>query len=167
MKFISIKALALIAVLTVSFSACEQSIPPIGEPFGKLEGINGTWVLNKVTQTDELTLSLNNSIDVSAVFIGNDPTVLTFNSSDFTYTITNGTPPEFLGTSGTWSFENESDPALNNDYPTHLILNSGGNTLSLPLNRTVRIIDNTLEFNLPRTCNGKLGMSYNYVFARQ
>lgn len=141
-------------------TACEQQTYEFGEPFSKLEGINGSFALTSVVQVDERSTLLDNTRDISAFFIGSEPAVISFNSTDFTYSLTPGTAPNFLGeTSGSWQFDD-------NDFPTEIQLGTA-NPLVLGLNRTIREIDNTLEFRLTRFCSGTAGVSYNYVFTRQ
>lgn len=159
MKNIYIRFL-LILIPGLLFGSCEEQTYEFGEPFSKLQGINGTFVLSAVSQIDERTTALDNSLDISDFFIGVTPAVISFNSTDFTYTLNSGTSPNFLGeNSGSWRFDD-------NEFPTEIQLGSG-NPTSLLLNRTIREIDNTLEFQVSRFCSGTAGVSYRYIFTRQ
>ncbi len=158
MKILNIKILffALLALVAVS---CEDEIPPLGEPSSKVLGIQATWVLTAVEQVDLLTPFNENTLDVSTVFIGDTPASMTFDGSS--YTVNYGTSPEgLLGTGGSYTFDD-------NDFPTLINLSSGGTNYTLNLNRTVREIDPTLEFEIKRVCGGIEAISYKYVFTRQ
>lgn len=146
--------------IALSSGACEDETYEFGEPFSKIEGITGEFILTKVIQADERSTNLDNTFDISEFFIGSTPAVLSFNGSDFSYTLSPGTAPNFLGgTSGSWKFDD-------NDFPTQILLGSGTPVI-LDLDRTIRSIDNTLEFRVSRYCSGKAGVSYQYVFTRQ
>jgi len=150
----------ILAGLLLMLSACEEENYQFGEPFSKIEGINGSFILTSVIQSDERSTALENTRDISEFFIGSEPAVINFNGSDFTYTLEAGTAPNFLGGSGgSWKFDD-------NEFPTEIQLGSGS-PIILSLNRTIREIDNTLEFRLTRFCSGEAGVSYNYVFTRQ
>lgn len=150
----------LSALLLILVAGCEETTFEFGEPFSKLEGISGEFVLTSVIQADERTTALDNTFDISEFFIGSDPAVLSFNGSDFSYKLSPGSAPNFLGdTIGTWKFDD-------NEFPTEIQLGTTDPVL-LELNRTIRTIDNTLEFRITRFCSGEAGVSYNYVFTRQ
>lgn len=158
MKYIISTFLAI--VLLILAAGCEETTYEFGEPFSKLEGINGSFELTSVIQADERSTALDNTLDISEFFIGAEPAVLTFNGSDFSYTLSPGTAPNFLGdTIGSWKFDD-------NEYPTEIQLGTTDPVL-LEMNRTIRTIDNTLEFRITRFCSGEAGVSYNYVFTRQ
>lgn len=159
MKYSSILYL-LFAGLLIIFAGCKEDIYEFGEPFSKIEGINGSFVLSKVLQVDERTTALDNTFDISEFFIGSEPAKLSFNGSDFSYSLSPGTAPNFLGdTLGSWKFDD-------NEFPTEITLGTT-DAVTLKLNRTIREIDNTLEFNVTRFCGGTPGVSYQYVFTRE
>ncbi len=149
----------LIAVATFS---CSEDRPKLGPPSSKLAGINDTWVLTGVEQLDE-NATRNNILDVSSVYIGSIPTEISFDSDSFTYVVIAGTSPNFMGDSGTWSFDD-------NNYPTLFTITHDGITERCSLNRTVRTVDQTLEFKYSRYCDPDLSkktVSYNYTFTRK
>ncbi|MEL6674431.1 MAG: DUF5004 domain-containing protein [Bacteroidota bacterium] len=140
--------------------ACEQTTPEFGDTYSKVEGINGAFKLTQVIQTDERTASFDNTLDISGFFLRSTPPELNFSSADRSFTLAPGDSPNFLGESGSWKFDDE-------EFPTQLILTSNGQDLTLELNRTIREIDNTLEFNFRRACFGKAALTYTYIFTRQ
>lgn len=158
MKYFNIKTL-LLAVLALTVMSCEEELPELGEPSSKVLGIQDNWVLTSVTQMDLLTPFSENELDVSEVFIGDTPASMTFDGSN--YTINYGTSPEgLLGTGGGYAFDD-------NDFPTLITLNSNGTDYTVNLNRTIREIDPTLEFELRKSCGGVEAIAYKYVFSRQ
>jgi hypothetical protein len=85
-------------------------------------------------------------------------------SEDFTFSY-NQDNPLYMGTSGTWSFDD-------NEAPTELNFAAvnGSDTVyyNCPLLRTVRSIDPTLEFSLIRECdNGNPTTVYHFTFQRK
>lgn len=158
MKYFNIKTL-LFAVLALTVMSCEEELPELGEPSSKVLGIQDNWVLTSVTQMDLLTPFSENELDVSDIFIGDTPATMTFDGSN--YTINYGTTVEgLLGTGGGYAFDD-------NDFPSLITLNSNGTDYVVNLNRTVREIDPTLEFELRKSCGGVEAIAYKYVFARQ
>lgn len=156
----TVYSLLILLCLSVFIGACEEDTYEFGEPFSKVEGINGSFVLTQVIQVDERTTNFDNTFEISEFFIGSEPAVISFNGTDFTYSLTPGTAPNFLGaTSGSWKFDN-------NEFPTRIELGTS-NPVILNLSKTIRSIDNTLEFSFTRSCSGTAGVSYNYIFTRQ
>ncbi|MEM7368105.1 MAG: DUF5004 domain-containing protein [Bacteroidota bacterium] len=159
MKPISSLFLLLMSLMLI-LAGCEEETYEFGEPFSKITGITGSFVLTKVVQVDERTTALDNTFDISEFFIGSEPAKLSFNGSDFSYSLQSGTAPNFLGdTLGSWKFDD-------NDFPTEISLGTSNPTV-LKLNRTIREIDQTLEFSVTRSCSGTAGVSYQYVFTRE
>jgi len=150
----------ILAGIGLIAGACEEKTYEFGEPFSKIEGINGSFVLTQVVQADERSTNLDNTFDISEFFIGSEPAVINFQSSDFSYTLNPGTAPNFLGASaGSWKFDD-------NEFPTQIQLGTASPTI-LDLNHTIRTIDNTLEFKITKSCSGEAGVSYHYVFTRR
>lgn len=149
----------LILALALGFTACKKKEYVLDDAPSKLEGINGTFTLSKVMQVDQKTLSVDNTMDVSSVFIGATPAKVTFSSSDLTFSYDPGSSIDFIGASGTWAFDN-------NEYPTKVTMNSTTGTYDLNLIRTIRPSDATLEVELDRVCRGEVTSSYQYIFAR-
>ena len=159
MKFLKIILSALILAATIS--SCKEDRPTLQPPGSKLEGINATFELYEVSQVDELTLSFNKERDVTAAFLGTNPGTITFDSENFTYSVEANDSPNYLGTEGTWAFDD-------NEFPTMITLNtSDGRTLELPMLATIRPQDQHLKFMLTKSCNGETNLSYKYNFKRQ
>ncbi len=152
------------------FTQCKEEIKPIGEPFSQLEGINDTWQLISIEQTDELDKGDANPLDVSAIMMGSQPARITFNSSDFTYSLAPGTMRNFFPTSGSWFFDD-------NDYPAAVTLENTGEQFELKLQapirresgedeliiKYIRPIGNCVELE-----NGLTGaVAYQYTFLRE
>jgi hypothetical protein len=159
MKRFSLKYLALLAGLAFALTACKPEEIILDPPPSKLEGINGTFTLEEVIQVDLSVLGGDNSLDVTSVFSqGNRPSI-TFNSSDFTYTYSAGDGPDYIGTNGSWAFDN-------NEYPTLINMNYAGSSYELKLLHTIRPQDAYLEVSYARTCGGSETVVYEFKFAR-
>lgn len=150
--------LTLVLAVLVGLTGCKKEEYVLDPAPSKLEGINGTFSLAKVMQVDQLTFDVNNSLDVSSVFVGETPARITFDSDAGTFSYDSGSTIDFIGGSGSWSFDN-------NDYPTKIMMNNGADTYEVTLLRTIRPQDN-LEFQLDRMCSGTLVFSYQYFFER-
>jgi len=152
------KIIILILVIQVSLVACKKERPELEPAGSNVEGIQDDWTLAKVVQFDEITLK---ELDVSSVYIGTDPMKINFkiNGTDTSYSVIKGSSINYLGSTGTWSFDD-------NDYPTKLILNIAGNDNYMPLLRTVRPTSQSLEFKFTKICSGKKVVSYKYSFKR-
>lgn len=152
----------LYIVFVVGLGSCKPEIKgELGEPFSKVDGINGSWQLTTFSQRDE-----NNPIkevrDLSEYYIidGQESTKLTFNSSDFTYSVEPGPGRNFFGTEGTWRFDN-------NEAPAYVFLEMPTDTLQLTLGSMPRSIDTQLNLELPRYCvdaNSNAVPTVTYIF---
>lgn len=151
-------SLLLLAALLI-WAGCKEPVYEFGEVPSKLEGINDSWELVEVVQVDKLTLSVDSTLEVTSMFLGGSPVKMTFNSTDFTYTLEAGSGPDFLGGSGSWSFDD-------NDFPSEIRLTTGGEVINLRMLRTVRPNDPTLEFQIGRGCGDSYSVGYNYKFVR-
>jgi len=157
--------LLIISVIVVVFSCADDDIPPIGTAFSQVSGIQDDWTLVAVKQVDELTGSEDNTIDVSSVIIGNTPATITFNATE--YNSNTGSSKILFPSSGRWSFDN-------NEFPSQINVESGGNQISLIMQAPVREnVDEKLSFKFVRpfgTCAGvedKVGaVGYIYEFQR-
>lgn len=153
---INLTALALMGFLV--FAGCKDKTREIGDPSSKLQGINDVWVLEKVEQADPSDAEF--VIDVTPVFTEGGAPELTINSTDFTYSF-NVNDPIFIGTSGNWTFDD-------NTFPTRIDASFGGNTAPLKLLRTVRSVDQHLSFQLIRYCGGGTASTiYHFTFRRK
>ncbi len=118
-------------LLALLFTQCKEELKPIGEPFSQLEGINDTWQLTSIEQIDELDKGDNAPLDVSNIMMGTQAAIMTFNSSDFTYTLTPGTMRNFFPTNGTWFFDD-------NDFPAVITLENSGAQFECKLQAPIR-----------------------------
>lgn len=162
MRYFSIKTLLSLTLLVFMLSACKpEQVFEAGTPFSSLKGINGTWVIDQVSQVDKLSTKSDNTLDVSSFFTGANPLSITFNSDDFTWSVNPGDGPNYLGTSGIWSFD---DP----DFPSAINVDDNGVSTVLTLNRPVREeVDQYLDFTMNRQdCAGKSAIAYTFIFVR-
>ncbi|MCB9252779.1 MAG: DUF5004 domain-containing protein [Flavobacteriales bacterium] len=152
------KLTTILLFLPLIWASCKKERPSLDPPGSKVDGIRDEWVLFQVKQFDEIT---ENELDVSSVYIGNDPMKIEFKieNTDTLYSVTEGSSLNYLGSNGNWRFDN-------NEFPEKLIVNFDGNDIFLKLNRTVRPTDQTLEFKFSKVCHGRRVVSYNYVFKR-
>jgi hypothetical protein len=142
--------------LALVVAGCKPESPVLDPAPSKLEGINDTFTLVEVMQVDYNGIGLT-ELDVSGIFIGSTPATIAFNSGDKTFTYNTGTSLDFLGSGGSWAFDND-------DYPTKLMMTSGADQYDLVLVRTIRPQEQFLEVELTRPCGGATG--YRYKFAR-
>ncbi len=128
-------------------------------PFTQYEKISGTWVINSVTQTDEVEnkkMNLTNLFNFDTFGIklevdtDNNPT---------TYTIS-GKAPALIPTSGNWKLGNA-------------FVNSDGSAPQIFLGDNVSLTvtgvpgsKKELEFKFTRSQNGKPFVSYTYNLAK-
>jgi hypothetical protein len=160
-----LKFICLFGILT-AFNACtpekEYVLAPLGSP---LEGINGTWQVNKVLEYDELRLQKAlpiEPIDVTSYFVkAGATTTITFKAADKSYTTSSPAGAlNYLG-SGTFSF---NDP----EYPTEIkLVTSTGKTLTMGVSRAIRPNYSVFDAKLIRKINGKLAPSYTYSLQRK
>jgi len=164
-RLYSTSFIGLLLALTVLLAGCEENdYNDLAPPPSKIEGIQGSWTIESVAQV-ELTKRAGGfdiRYDVSDVVVGDDPMSIVFESENMTYSVNAGTTVHALGSGGTWAFD---DP----EFPTQLILRTDeGNTVTADLQRTVRPVDNVLQFEFPRECanveNPEFG--YEYTFNR-
>lgn len=157
-----IASIAMGLFVAITFNSCEKKVYEIGTPTSKLDGINGAWNISAVTQIDEAS-PLKDEMDLSRFFIapGEPALSLTFNSSDFTYTVIPGTGKNPFGESGKWAFDDVN-------YPSNVSLYSlTGDTVVMGLGRTIRPTDSSLFLNQQRTCEGTPVTTYQYIFDRK
>ena len=160
------KTIILIAICIILFGGCREDNGELAPPESKLEGINGAWELETIQMTDELQ-PRSNAVDVTEYMLGSDPAWVTFNNSDFTFSLDQGDSRIFLPESGDWQFDDDL-------YPTMVILDHQLGTDSTILQRTVRPSDPILSIKYIRPsedCNRFAGLKgttgYIYSFKRQ
>jgi len=142
-------------------SSCKKDRPELDPPSSKLEGISSTWEMMEVVQVDIASLA-QKKLDVSQAFIGAKAMKMTFNSSDFTYSVVPGFGPNYFGNGGSWKFDD-------NEYPTMITLTTDNReTKILPLVRTIRTVDVFLNFSYSRTCvnDDAPYVAYEFKFIR-
>ena len=155
-------ALALLLVLAATGCRDQRDLV-LGEPFSKLEGINGAWRLAQVEQVGIKEGSKQWGFDLTAAVVGADPAQLTFNSADLTFAYTpNGSRDLLKLSAGSWAFDDV-------DYPTMVSLtDTSGATGDLKLLAAIRIIDQQLKLQLLRPdCDNGWVLAYNLFFERQ
>lgn len=145
----------------ILMGGCKKDRPTLDPPGSKLEGINSEWSLFEVEVVDVASLQ-EARIEVTDAFANGDPMKITFNSGDFTYQVYQGNSPAYFGDGGSWAFDD-------NEYPTKITLTTnGGETIDLPLVRTIRPVDTYLNFAFRRVCDNeeKPYIGYEFKFVR-
>ncbi|HAB89546.1 MAG TPA: hypothetical protein DCF84_03340 [Bacteroidetes bacterium] len=158
-----------IAILLLAITACQDDLVLDNEPL-KNDGIQGDWVLSIVEMQDYKAINISDrNLDVSYVFTEvAQPTAMSFNSADFTFTYNGGDNPSFLPESGTWRFVNTSTNDWSANYPDELHLIAGGDTTELALAGPVRPQDEYLQFTIRKNCpEDNQGYGYLFKFVRQ
>jgi len=152
------KLIIFSALFTLLLGGCKDKAE-LEPALSKIEGIHDTWVLKEVLQVDPT--NKEEAFDISYVFTESvTPIELTINSTDFTYTF-NQANPIYMGTTGTWKFDDDL-------FPTAIQLNPTSTIQNLTLLRTIRTVDQTLEFQLDRFCaDNKITTSYQFKFERK
>ena len=103
-------------------------------------------------------------LDISELFIDKN-IEMNINSTDFTYSF-NTSNPLYFGTNGFWSFDN-------NEAPSKITFGTVGSNndttlFNCKLIRTIRAIDQSLEFELTRFCeSGTPTNVYQFKFLRK
>ena len=167
MKYLSRLIPFIVAVVMVS-TACEpMEYGELGEPFSKIDGIEGTWVATEVIQVDETALAqggLYTEMDLTNVFNFTNYTITfaTASGQPSTFTVSPGGAPSFIDTTGTWAFDDSQ-------YPTqvHFTLPDSSEYTSM-----MRLVappreQNPLRIKFQRFSGGKLIVSYRYTFEKQ
>lgn len=154
--------------IALAFWACEDPVKgDLGQPSSKIDGIDGSWQLVSVIQTDEKAPN-KRTLDLSQYY---DAFVLNFDKTDFSFhqdstLVTSGN--NFFGTSGTWAFYNSQFSEYDLTYPDGLrIVDASEDTTNFTLGSPIRIYDETLNLKLYRECEGENTMSYQFIFDRK
>ena len=149
--------LSLAALVVVG--GCKPEISgELGEPFDKIEGMAGTWLLTAFTQQD-LNSPVKEVRDLSHFYIDGSATPLSLTFGlDGAYDVALEIGKNYFGEGGTWTFD---DPA----YPSFLELHST-DTLVYSLGGVVRPFDNTLNIEYRRDCSGTATVVYTFSFTR-
>ena len=119
--------------------ACEDPIKgDLGQPLSKIDGINGSWELVSVIQTDEQAPN-KRQLDLSQYY-----------------------------DSGTWAFYNSQFSEYDLIYPDGLrIVNPLSDTINFTLGSPIREYDQILNLKLYRECEGEHTLSYQFIFDRK
>jgi hypothetical protein len=155
-NIIQIAALSFLLVTVIG--GCKKKNRDLEGPSSKLEGIQDVWVLDQVQQLDPSNKDL--IIDVTDAFKDSTPIELDVNSSDFSYAF-NRSNPLFLGTSGTWKFDD-------NQFPTQIEMSGDAGVETVKLLQTIRTVDPKLRIQLTRYCGGGTTSTiYQFSFTRK
>lgn len=155
-NIIQIAALSFLLVTVIG--GCKKKNRDLEDPSSKLEGIQDVWVLDQVQQLDPSNKDL--IIDVTDAFKDSTPIELDVNSSDFSYSF-NRSNPLFLGTSGTWKFDD-------NQFPTQIEMSGDAGVETVKLLQTIRTVDPKLRIQLTRYCGGGTTSTiYQFSFIRK
>ncbi len=156
------KIVYILCMATLLMASCKpDQETDIGEPFDKVKGLEGTWVLNSFLQKD-----LNNPVqeerDLSSYYLveGIAPMELTFSAADRSYGITITEGKNFFGSGGTWAYDNDL-------YPSSIVFDDGTVQNSFGMGSAVREFDNVLTIQLEKGCSETdLNVIYKFIFDR-
>ena len=175
MKNMKTKILFLLSFAVLVMASCKKEKAELGEPFSRLDGLKGTWILDKVIQIDDNS-PVKANIELSKHYMDANPDSiiqLTFNS-DNSFQVTYGKgknyfagkkPSTYRGAPETGNFELQN--SLYSDFsstaPDYVrLITSNSDTVSCRLLNPVRSHDNNLGLQITR-CK----ISYNYYFKRK
>ena len=167
----SYKILLGVALLSVVLiQACKPDLKgELGDPYDKVDGLDGTWTLQSVIQTDEKAPD-KRTLDLSSYYLGDGGASITFNKNNNTYTANFNSGKNFFGDAGTWEMTNAQFSIYNRIYPDALWLINGTDSIELTLGQPVRSFDSQLYLRLERGClDGeeiKVRSSYEFEFVR-
>lgn len=163
MKYLN--RILFLLVLIASLSCKKDDIPPIGEPFDKVEGLTAAgWVVSEAYLVDESNPAKPER-DISEFYTTGDRLEVNF-GSDGSFEVTPGSGLNFFPESGTWAFDN-------NSTPTQIILTDENMVETVaPLGGPTRISDPQLKINFTkRFCDDsgeqKAALGYRLVFNRK
>ena len=126
-------------------------------------GIDGVWKLKTFSQTDLLYKAVTKpSLDLTSFWTKNgNAYTCTFNTANKTYTTAGDVRVNYLGASGTFTFDDDKNPA------SVIMTSNTGQVMTLKLNKPIRAeYGNNLDVSQPRTNQGKATIYYNYVFTK-
>lgn len=151
------KILALCLLLLVVFviDACQpEEIKPLGDPFDRVQQLNGTWQIEKVEQIDADAVSRNFPQNIQRIDVTNSIPGIAFTDFKITFEMdANGNPSTFttdkgsavidIIDAGTWSY---NDPA----FPSSIILTQGDTQQQLDIASFANITSDKLVLKLSR-----------------
>lgn len=164
----------IIIITTVSmflFQSCkEDDFGEVGEPFNKIQYIQGTWKCTNVTQLDEYAVQKDYSftkLDITDYYNFTDITLSLNVDTDLqptTFILNPSGTPNFIITTGTWQFNDYN-------YPSHIYLYADGSTeisSILQLDEVPRPeTSNSITYKWTRYSGGKAILSYQYTLEKQ
>ncbi|QTN38600.1 DUF5004 domain-containing protein [Cryomorphaceae bacterium] len=153
-------SIAALVALFIGVASCRPDIPSdIGPSYDATSGFSGKWRLSQVDMVDKQE-ALQETRDITP-FYASDFGAVTLSGGEGTYTVEEGAGDFFIGTQGTYSFD---DPS----FPSNIIFyTDAGDTVTASLSRMVREIDNDMGFNVPREKCDAPSVQYNFSFTRE
>lgn len=167
-------SITVLAVILFFWSGCRpEKFEEIGEPFNKVQALNGSWKLTQVVQTDLLAQSYNYqdpsrpdvnlvSMDVTNVAPYTDfGMTLNVQGADTTFTTTPSNSPNIL------RFANGKLLLNDATAPSNLRFVNGADTLRMDIgNYSSLNLSNILTLSVIRTQAGKPVLRYDYKFSK-
>lgn len=157
--------LCLLTIAIVALQGCKRTeFQSVGTPFSHYKGIQGTYKLKKVIQVDEVTGSINKTLDVSDLYVPTTGTPMQIVFADSMVSLNAGdTPVNYFTISATptkWKFNDASAPSY------ILIPNGTGNDSLKLLNPVREPFDKNLNVVLTRryTAAKRTSVSYQFFF---
>ncbi len=160
--------ITIFTILVIALVACEPvEYGELGDPFSKIEGIEGSWIATEIIQVDETALAqggLYTEMDLTNLFNFSNYTI-TFhvdaNNAPSTFTVASGGAPSFIDTTGTWTFDNNELPAeVLYTHPDSLLFTSKMRLIAPPRELS------PLRMKFQRFSGGKLIVSYQYTLEK-
>jgi Domain of unknown function (DUF5004) len=152
------------AIIMLFMASCKPEYVAPEIVFGdSAAGLDGTWKLTSITQTDLLYKAITKpSLDIKDFWTkGGNAYTCTFNKTTKTYTTAGDVRFNYLGAAGSFTFDNEKTPSAIILTPT------GGQAISLKLAKPIRAeYNNKLEIAQERMTKGKASLAYNYIFTK-
>lgn len=170
MKRNNIQLGMVLLVAVALFQACKPDpTGELGDPYDKVDGLDGTWTLQSVVQTDEKAPN-KRQLDLTNYYLGGSGATISFDKDAQTFSTSFSSGKNFFGETGTWSMTNSQFTRFDRTYPDALWLISGPDSTELTLGQPVRAFDSQLFLRLERKCDDggelKVRSSYEFEFVR-
>jgi hypothetical protein len=150
--------LSLIFALGLVYSCKKEDKVPIGTVPSKIDGVHGVWEMVKCVQVDTAN---ERSLDISRYYLNGEPPLITFEKSNYSYTVETKGKANFMGYAGSWSFDDEV-------FPTSIVLAPQDmSDIELVLLRTIRPQDPQLQVAVFRNCGDAPNVVYKYYYERK
>ena len=158
------KLLLLLFAGLVLHGCRPEPFSSLGLPTGNLNALNGTWKLNRVTQTDADAQKKGfpfQSLDITNI-LPYTQFQMNFNVPAKTFTTTPGTAPKIIPlATGNLIFDNET-------APKNLTLVNGTDTARIVLGAYPNSVNPNLKLKVERKdAAGKVLIIYDYEFIKQ